>query len=412
MLKVAIIGGGAAGLMACIAAGEMKTASVTLWEQNAFCGKKILITGKGRCNVTNSASVSEMTAKIPRGAKFLLSALYTFPPEELCSFFEKEGVPLKTERGGRVFPVSDHAKDIANALTKRALAFPNVTLKKEKVLAILPQENGFLIESASGKEAFDRVLIATGGLSYPLTGSTGDGFRFAAKIGHKVLPPLPALIPLVVKESFCREAMGLSLKNCAIRLENENGKKIYEDFGEMLFTHFGVSGPIILSASSHTDFTKEKSYRLFVDLKPALSREVLDKRVLSDFGENPNRDLSNALSRLLPQKLILPMIRLAGLNEHKKVNLITREERLRFVDGLKKIPLTVVGTRPIREAIVTRGGVDLREIDPKTMQSRLLPGLYFAGEILNADALTGGYNLQIAFSTGYLAGKSLSQEEI
>lgn len=411
MLKIAIIGGGAAGLMAAIRAGE-EAISITLFEKNPFCGKKIGITGKGRCNVTNSASVREMEEKIPRGAKFLRTALYAFPPSDTIDFFESCSVPLKTERGGRIFPVSDRAKDIVNALCKKALANPNLSLKKEEVLSLSKAEKGFVIQTKSGRFEFDRVLVATGGKSYPLTGSTGAGYRFAEELGHKIEPPKPALCPLLAKEAFCKEAMGLSLKNCALEIFAPSGKKVYEDFGEMLFCHFGVSGPMILSASSYLDFEKEAFYRAFLDLKPALSSEGLDKRVLSDFAKFQNRDLINSLSELLPQKLILPVISAAKLDPRKKVNLVSKEERLRLVETLKKFPLTLVGTRPIEEAIITRGGVSLSEIDPRSMESRLHSGLYFAGEVIDADALTGGFNLQIAFSTGHLAGRSISQEAL
>ncbi len=411
MGKIAIIGGGAAGLMAAGTAGE-KGADITLFERNPMTGKKILITGKGRCNVTCDAEVRDMEKNIPRGGKFLRSALYAFPPSEVMRFFESCGVPLKVERGGRVFPVSDRARDIRDALEKYALESKNITLKKEKVLS-LKKENGiFLIETPKGWESFDRVLIATGGLSYPGTGSDGDGYRFAKALGHNISPCRAVLVPLTVREKLPAHAMGLSLKNIAVRIETLSGKKVYEDFGEMLFCHFGVSGPVILSASSYLDFDKEKEYRLFLDLKPALSSEELDKRVLSDFGENQNRDFINSLSRLLPQKLIEPMVALSGIDPRKKVNLISREERKKLVSLFKKLPLTVTGTRPVKEAIVTRGGVSLSEIDPRTMESRLVSGLFFAGEVLDTDGLTGGFNLQIAFSTGRLAGASLSKEEI
>ncbi len=411
MGKIAIIGGGAAGLLAAGTAGE-SGAEITLYEKNPITGKKILITGKGRCNVTNDSEVREMEKNLPRGGKFLRSALYAFPPSEVMRLLEEVGVPLKVERGNRVFPVSDRAKDIRDALEKYALDGKNITVKKEKVLSVKKEGDVFLVETGKGKEVFSRVLIATGGLSYPGTGSDGDGYRFAKAFGHSVVPCRAALVPLTVKEDLPREAMGLSLKNIAIRIENIAGKKVYEDFGEMLFCHFGVSGPVILSASSYLDFDKEKEYRLFIDLKPALSTEELDKRVLSDFKDNQNRDFINALNRLIPQKLIEPMVSLSGMDPRKKVNLIRREERQKFVSLLKKLPLTVTGTRPIKEAIVTRGGVDLKEVDPRTMESRLVPGLYFAGEVLDADGLTGGFNLQIAFSTGRLAGESLSKEEL
>ena len=410
MKKVAIIGGGAAGLMAAAIAGSRGAVNVTLWEQNPFCARKLGITGKGRCNLTNTASVQELSAFIPRGEKFLRTAMYAFPPQQVMEFFEEAGVPLKVERGGRVFPVSDKARDIVNALCGAALRSPLVTLKKQKILSVKPGEKGFCLTHQDGEDTFDRVLIATGGASYTATGSKGDGYRFAAELGHTVTPPRPSLIPLVVKEGFCSDCMGLSLKNTALRVETLGGRKVYEDFGEMLFTHFGVSGPTILSASAYLDFEKEARYRLVLDLKPALTREELDKRVLSDFEENQNRDLVNALDRLLPQKMIRPILAYAGLDERKKVNLIKREERLKFVDCLKALSLTVIGTRSMEEAIVTRGGVVLKEVNPKTMESRLVPGLYFAGEVLYADALTGGFNLQIAFSTGYLAGMSLGEE--
>lgn len=411
MGKIAIIGGGAAGLVAAGTAGE-RGAEVTLFEKNPMTGKKILITGKGRCNVTCDAEVREMEKYLPRGGKFLRSALYGFPPSEVFRFFEEEGVPLKIERGGRVFPVSDRARDIRDALEKYALREKNVTLKKEKVLSVKKDGKDFLIETHKGAERFQRVLIATGGLSYPGTGSDGDGYRFAKALGHHITPCRPALVPLTVKESLPADAMGLSLKNIAARFETLSGKKVYEDFGEMLFCHFGVSGPVILSASSYLDFEKEKEYRLFLDLKPALAPEELDKRVLSDFKDNQNRDFINALNRLLPQKLIGTMVSLSKIDPRKKVNLISREERQTLVSLLKKLPLTVIGTRPVKEAIVTRGGVDLKEVDPRTMGSRLVPGLYFAGEVLDADGLTGGFNLQIAFSTARLAGEALSKEEL
>ncbi len=411
-MKIAIIGGGAAGLMAAAHAAQQGNASVVLYEKNPFCGKKVLITGKGRCNVTNIASVRDMEDAICRGAKFLRTALYSFPSRSVMDFFEERGVPLKVERGGRVFPVSDKARDIANALTKAALSSPRVTLKKEKILSVEKINEGFLVKSEKQEEIFPRVLIATGGKSYPLTGSDGDGYAFAKALGHTVNPVQGALVPLIAKESFCREAMGLSLKNTALTVKTKSGKIVYEDFGEMLFCHFGISGPMVLSASSHLDFEKEKEYRILLDLKPALPQETLDKRILSDFAEYKNRDLINALDKLLPQKLIRPVINLSQIDERKKVNLVTREERERLVKTLKNLPLTVIGTRPLEEAIITRGGVSLSEIDPRTMQSRITPGLFFAGEVIDADALTGGFNLQIAFSTGYLAGKNISREDL
>lgn len=411
MKKIAIIGGGAAGLMASVFAAKESGVDITLFEKNAMCAKKIGITGKGRCNLTNASTVPETESMIPCGAKFLRTALYFLPPDEVMSFFEKAGVPLKTERGNRVFPQSDRARDIAIALTNLSRQ-SGTKIVHSPVMAIQKDSEGFRILLPDRAETFDRVLIATGGASYPGTGSTGDGYRFARELGHRIEPPLPSLIPLVTKETFPADCMGLSLKNTALRIRTKNGKTVYEDFGEMLFCHFGVSGPMILSASAYLDFKAEKEYQLELDLKPALTPEELDKRILSDFRENQNRDLVNALSRLLPQKLIRPMIRRALLDERKKVNLITKEERLRLVGLLKALPLTVIGTRPLTEAIITRGGVSLKEVNPRTMESRLVPGLYFAGEVLDADGLTGGFNLQIAFSTGALAGNSMVQEDL
>jgi len=411
MVKIAIIGAGAAGLIAAHFAAQSESAAVTLFEKNSFPGKKILITGKGRCNVTNAAEIGTWENEIPRGSKFLRTALYAFSPDKTRRFLEEAGVALKVERGGRVFPVSDRARDVADALTRRALESPRTALKTEKVLSVCAEDGLFSVQTEKETLRFDRVLIATGGASYPGTGSDGDGYRFARRLGHRITPLSPSLIPLLAQGDLCPSLMGLSLKNIAIRIETGAGKKVYEDFGEMLFSHFGVSGPVILSASAYLDFEKEPFYRLWIDLKPALSEADLDRRILSDFEENKNRDLVNSLSRLLPQKLIRPSLALAQLEERKKVNLITKEERRRLVCLLKKFPVTLTGTRPLKEAIVTRGGVDLSEIDPRTMQSRKIPGLFFAGEILDADGLTGGYNLQIAFSTGYLAGKNISKEE-
>ncbi len=410
MIRIAIIGAGAAGLMAAHFAAKGETAEITLYEKNPVCGKKVRITGKGRCNVTTATPVPEMEPMLPRGGKFLRTALYAFSPEACRAFFEEAGVPLKVERGARVFPVSDRAADIVSALVKRALESPRVKKKQEKVLEIHRREADFLVKTDGGEALFDRVLIATGGLSYPTTGSDGDGYRFAKALGHSVTPLSPSLVPLEVKGSLCKEMMGLSLKNTALEIRTPSGKRIYEDFGEMLFCHFGVSGPMVLSASAYLDFEKEASYEMRLNLKPALSPEELDRRILKDFEENRNRDLVNALSRLLPQKIIRPVLSLAGLDERKKVNLITKAERHRLGETIQKMPFEITGFRPIREAIVTRGGVSLSEIDPRTMQSKIVPGLFFAGEVMDLDALTGGYNLQIAFSTAYLAAKFISQE--
>jgi predicted Rossmann fold flavoprotein len=398
--------------MAAYFAANEGSASVFLFEPNTRLGKKLRITGKGRCNLTNAASVREMQDMIPRGNKFLLTALYAFPSEAVCEFFTNLGISLKTERGGRVFPVSDRADEVADALANTVLALPNVKRIKQSVIKIRKENDLFLVATPEKEYSFDCVILATGGVSYPLTGSTGEGHRLARSLGHSIMPLRPALCPLVVRESVCGDLMGLSLKNCALRVFTEKGRCCYEDFGEMLFTHFGVSGPMILSASSYLDFDREKFYHLRLDLKPALSREQLDRRILADFEENINRDLINALDRLLPQKLILPFLQTAQLDPRKKVNAVTREERIRMVSLLKEFPLTATGHRPIEQAIVPSGGISTKEINPRTMESRLVPGLFFAGEIMDVDALTGGFNLQIAFSTGRLAGESALQEAL
>ena len=411
MLEIGIVGGGAAGLTAaCAAAEENPACRILLWEKMPVCGKKICITGKGRCNVTNDSTPAEVSEKILQGGRFLRTALYAFPPSAVMEFFENEGVPLKTERGRRVFPVSDKAGDIAEALRKKAFSYGNVRLCRETVLSVEKAER-FLVKTGTGGTFCDRLILATGGLSYPGCGSTGDGFRFARALGHTVTPLVPGLVPLLTEEADAAEMMGLSLKNAAITVTAENGKKVYADFGEMLFCHFGVSGPVILSASSRLSFASGERYRLSIDLKPALSFEELDARLLRDFSENRNRDFLNSLSALLPQKMIPVAVRRSGIDPHKKVNAVTREERHALCRLLKDFSFTLTGTRPVKEAIITRGGVALSEIDPRTLSSKLVPGLYFAGEMLDADAPTGGYNLQIAFSTGHLAGKKAATEE-
>ncbi|MCQ2386676.1 MAG: aminoacetone oxidase family FAD-binding enzyme, partial [Clostridia bacterium] len=337
---------------------------VTVFEKNKKCGVKLAITGKGRCNVTNIASVREMLPMIPRGGKFLLSALNGFSSADVMEFFTSLGVPLKTERGGRVFPVSDKAGDIVSALNGEIKRRKNIRVEFSAVLSIEKASEGFTVKTAKGEFFFDKVIIATGGKSYPSTGSDGDGYRFAEALGHTVSPVRPALVPINTKEKFVSSLSGLSLKNTAITVTDRNGKKIYSDFGEMLFCHFGVSGPMILSASSYLDFSKEPEYRLFIDLKPALDRETLDRRILSDFSENLNRNFSNSLSRLLPSSLIPVIVALSGTDPEKKVNLITREERRTLVSLLKALPLTLTSPRPMDEAIITCGGVSTGEINP------------------------------------------------
>lgn len=407
MKKVIVIGGGAAGMMAaCMAAIE--GAQVTLLEKNEKTGKKIYITGKGRCNLTNACQREEFLENVITNPKFLYSAFAQLDNQAVMNFFEKAGCRLKTERGDRVFPVSDHSSDVIAAL--------NGELKKNRVQVMLHTEvSELLLEEGSIKGVLlsdgkkfhaDAVIIATGGRSYESTGSTGDGYRFAKQAGHTIKDLRPSLVPFVVKEEWCKKLQGLSLKNVAVTLKKEK-KKIYEGFGEMLFTHFGVSGPLILSASSfYTAKYSGQEVLLTIDLKPAMDREQLDKRILRDFEENAGKQFKNALDKLLPAKLIPVMIELSGIDPHKKTSEVTKKERSRLVELFKELKLTVNGCRGYGEAIITGGGVNVKEIDPKTMGSRLVNGLYFAGEVMDVDALTGGFNLQIAWSTGALAGKS------
>lgn len=407
MKKVIVIGGGAAGMMAaCMAAIE--GAQVTLLEKNEKTGKKIYITGKGRCNLTNACQREEFLENVITNPKFLYSAFAQLDNQAVMNFFEKAGCRLKTERGDRVFPVSDHSSDVIAAL--------NGELKKNRVQVMLHTEvSELLLEEESikgvllsdGKKLHaDAVIIATGGRSYESTGSTGDGYRFAKQAGHTIKDLRPSLVPFVVKEEWCKKLQGLSLKNVAVTLKKEK-KKIYEGFGEMLFTHFGVSGPLILSASSfYTAKYSGQEVLLTIDLKPAMDREQLDKRILRDFEENAGKQFKNALDKLLPAKLIPVMVELSGIDPHKKTSEVTKKERSRLVELFKELKLTVNGCRGYGEAIITGGGVNVKEIDPKTMGSRLVNGLYFAGEVMDVDALTGGFNLQIAWSTGALAGKS------
>lgn len=400
--RVVVIGGGPSGM---IAAGRLnqRGKKVILIEKNLKLGKKLRITGKGRCNVTNIADTEDIMANIPTNSRFLYSALYGFTNHDLINLLEELGVKTKTERGGRVFPESDNAHDVADAMKRFALG-KNVTLLKEKATGIIIKDGKVTAVKCGDKELLaDSVVIATGGVSYPLTGSTGDGYRFAKEAGHTVISPKPSLVPLVTKEKWVSEVMGLSLKNVELTLWNGD-KKIYTDFGEMLFTHFGVSGPIVLSASCH--LKKAKNPRLTIDLKPALSEEQLDKRILRDFESFGKKHLQNSLDELLPRALIHVIIEKAGLDAHKEVCNITKQERSALVKAMKYLPLTVTGTRPIDEAIITSGGVSVSQINPSTMESKLVSGLYFAGEVIDVDAYTGGFNLQIAFSTGYLAGEN------
>lgn len=405
MKKVLVIGGGAAGMMAAVAAAG-NGAQVLLLEKNEKLGKKLFITGKGRCNITNAADLEDLFSAVVSNPKFLYSSFCSFTNDQVISFFEELGVQTKVERGGRVFPVSDHSSDVIRAL-EREMDRLGVEIRLRTEVKELIIENSTVkgVLLSSGKKMYvDAVIAATGGISYPSTGSTGDGYRFAGQCGHKVTELLPSLVPMEVKEWYARELMGLSLRNIEIRV-TDGKKKLYQEFGEMLFTHYGVTGPVILSASSIVGKKlKEKELTLHIDLKPALTEEQLDKRVLREFEENHNRQFKNAVDSLFPSKLRPIMVELSGIPEEKKVHEITKEERLHFVRLIKDFTMTLSGLRGYKEAIITKGGVSVKEIDPGTMESKLVKGLYFAGEVLDLDAVTGGYNLQIAWSTGYLAG--------
>ncbi len=408
-MNILVVGGGAAGLMAAGTAAE-NGARVTLFETNEKVGRKLFITGKGRCNVCNNCDAQTVLQNVPVNPRFLYSALDCFSPVDVMAFFEAHGVPLKTERGNRVFPVSDKSADIIDALfiwIKRL----GVTMIHKTVERLEMQDGQVTGVRAGGKcYAGDCVIVATGGASYPQTGSTGDGYRFAREAGHTVVPPNPSLVPLVEAGDICRELMGLSLRNVQVTVF-ENDKKIFSEFGEMIFTHFGLSGPLILSASAHMRHFGSKEYHVEIDLKPALDEKTLDKRLLSDFDKHKNSDFINALGDLLPRKMIPVVVRLSEINPHAKVNSITKAQRASLLHTLKHFPVMVSGKRPIAEAIVTTGGVNVREVSPKTMESKKCAGLYFAGEVLDVDAYTGGFNLQIAWSTGRLAGLSAAQRE-
>ena len=409
--KVIVVGAGAAGLMAAGRAAE-KGHEVHLYEKNNRIGKKILITGKGRCNVTNDSDVQGLLDNIPGNPYFMYSAFYQLDSFGTQEFFKNLGLELKVERGKRVFPVSDRSLDVVLALEKY-IKQNKVKLHLESPVESILMEEGRAagIRLKNGKEEkADGVIVCTGGLSYPGTGSTGDGYRFAKAAGHHVTKLYPSLVPLKTAEDWCRELMGLSLKNIEITIKNKKGKKVYTDFGEMLFTHFGVSGPVILSASRHIILTIDEGYKLSIDLKPAMDEKKLDARLLRDFEKFANKDFVNALDELLPQKLIPVIIALAEIDPRKKVNSITKEERKRLVSLLKALPLTITGVTGYNEAVVTCGGIETGEIDPSTMESKLVKNLHFAGEVLDVDAYTGGFNLQIAFSTGYTAGEFVCQE--
>ncbi len=412
MSKVIVIGAGAAGCMAAGVAAQ-NGAEVLLFERNEKIARKVLITGKGRCNVTNNvADTQEFISNIPGNGRFLYSAFSAFNSQDAIDFFESLGVPLKVERGNRVFPESDRAVDIVDALN-RFITKNKVQRKTERVVKLLTENNEICgVETELGNEYYaDSVIVATGGLSYPKTGSDGDGYEFAKSAGHTVTPLRPSLSALVCREGLCSECMGLSLKNVAIRVvDTQKNKEIYDDFGEMLFTHFGVSGPMILSASAHMRNMEKGRYEIYIDLKPALDYEKLDARILRDFADNSNKSISNILALLVPKSLIVPILKTAHIKPSEKANQITKDMRKNLIDVIKGIKLTVTDFNDISEAIVTSGGVKISEINPKTMESKICKGLYFAGEVIDCDGYTGGFNLQIAFSTGHLAGASASKK--
>lgn len=410
MGKILVIGGGPAGFFAAIAAAK-QCEDVYLLEKNDRYLKKLLITGKGRCNVTNyQPLLNELIEAVPVNGRFLYSAFSKFMPTDTMDFFEAMGVPLKVERGDRVFPESDKSIDIANAIYDKAKLSGVKFLQCRATKLIM--ENGGIKGVETEKETIlaDRVIVATGGVSYPQTGSTGDGYKLAEKVGHTIIPLKPSLVPIETREKWCRDLMGLTLKNISITvIDLESYREIYKDFGEMLFTHFGVSGPVILSASSHMRDAKAGKYQILIDLKPALNYDKLDLRVLRDISEFSNKGMSNALTKLLPKALIPVVLRLADIPFELKANQLRSEKRADLINILKNLPLTFEAFRPIEEAIITSGGVSTKEINPKTMESKLIKGLYFAGEIIDVDAYTGGFNLQIAFSTGRLAGEAAAE---
>lgn len=415
MGKVAIIGGGAAGMMAAVAAAGAGH-QVRIYEKNEKLGKKLYITGKGRCNLTNACGTEELFEGIVHNGKFLYSSFYAFTNQDMMAFMEENGCPVKVERGNRVFPVSDKSSDVIRAFSRKLEKLGvEICLCSEvgSIRAADGRITGVVLKKRGTFVPADRVVVATGGMSYPATGSTGDGYEFAGSLGHTVTKLLPALVPFEVKELSTVQALqGLSLRNVKVRVLK--GKKaLYEDFGEMLFTHFGVSGPVVLSASSFVADSLEKGELILsVDLKPGLEQEALDKRILRDFEKMKNRQFKNALHELLPSKMIPAVMERSGIGEEKPVHEITREERRRLAEALKDFRLTITGLRGYGEAIITRGGISVKEVHPATMESRLVKGLYFAGEVLDLDGVTGGFNLQIAWSTGYLAGRSAGEDAL
>lgn len=409
-MNIAVIGGGASGMMAAISAAK-NGANVTLFERNNICGIKLNITGKGRCNVTNNCDINTLVSNTVKNGRFLYSAFSSFDSQATIDFFQNSGVALKTERGNRVFPVSDNAKDVSGSL-RNEMHKLKVKIINSKVYEI-KQENGRIsgLYSDNTFYHFDKIILATGGISYPRTGSDGEGHKIAKKLGHTVTELKPSLVALKAKGNIPSRLEGLSLKNVSITISKDN-KSVYNDFGEMVFTRYGVSGPMILSASAHLDRKNTFPYTLNIDLKPALSVETLDKRILSDFSELKNKDYANSLGKLLPSKIIPVIITLSGIPSDKKVNSITSEERAKLCSLMKSFPLELVSFESIDEAIITSGGVSVKEIDPKTMESKIIKGLYFCGEIIDIDAYTGGFNLQIAWSTGYCAGINAAREDV
>lgn len=413
MSHVIVVGGGAAGMFAAIAAAK-NGHQVTLYEKNEKLGKKIFITGKGRCNITNAADMEELFDAVVTNSKFLYSSFYGYTNQNVIDFFEDAGVPVKIERGNRVFPISDHSSDVIRALEREMKKVGVKVCLNTEVKSVEAEKSRFnkVVLKDTTTQTADACIVATGGLSYRSTGSTGDGFRFAENVGHKVTQCFPSLVPMETKEPWICELQGLSLRNVETKIL-DGKKELYKDFGEMLFTHFGVSGPLIISASSYVGKKfmdkngQKKELTLEIDLKPALTEEQLDQRVLRDFEENHNRQFKNAITKLFPTKLIPVMLELGGIDPEKKVNSIEKEERKQFVHLIKHFRMTLTGLRDYPEAIITKGGVNVKEIDPGTMESKLVKGLYFAGEVLDLDALTGGFNLQIAWSTGYAAGNAI-----
>ncbi|MBQ1411522.1 MAG: NAD(P)/FAD-dependent oxidoreductase [Oscillospiraceae bacterium] len=398
-----VIGGGAAGMFAAVQAGYAG-ARVLLLEPNERLGKKLLITGKGRCNLTNNCPWQEVLKNVPRNARFLYSALSGFTPEDAITFFESHGCETKTERGNRVFPVSDKSASVLEAL-KTALGYAGVEIVRARAKELCVEDARISgVRTDRGCFYAPAVILATGGKSYPATGSTGDGYRLAKALGHSIVPPVGSLVPLVEDGTWCAQMQGLALRNIEIKLLDENGKSVFSEFGELLFTHFGLSGPVILSASAHME--PGKAYVVSIDLKPALDEEKLDARILRDFAESKNRSFENALSGLYPKTMIPVIVARSGIPGDTKVNAVTKEQRRRLLELTKHFTVQISGLRPVEEAIITSGGVATREIDPKTMESKLVPGLYFAGEVIDVDAYTGGFNLQIAWSTAYAAANA------